>query len=291
MASDPLEPSSRPRLSPILVVAWLLLTIDVPAFRLWQRWSIDRLIASSGEGLFEEYLWMVRAHLFAFVIMWAALVVGLWITAKARDSQLLRQATWVYLGRLLVEVLGYALVYAELIEPEHFLIENSPYLSAVLMLSGGALVLLHAHRSGASRESLVVPIVGHLSALAAVVFTHIWMLDAELLEVDPELLTWGLLAAELVYWLSWLALPREVLSLHGSGEPPAGEEAALDASGPTPKHDILVGAAWAGGGLLLTVVSLSGEGIGGRGVLAWGPIIYGLYRIIRGASSDRARAE
>lgn len=48
--------------------------------------------------------------------------------------------------------------------------------------------------------------------------------------------------------------------------------------------DFVIGAIFLGGGVAVTYASWTGGGIGGRTVLAWGPIVYGLYRIIRGLS-------
>jgi hypothetical protein len=54
--------------------------------------------------------------------------------------------------------------------------------------------------------------------------------------------------------------------------------------------DTVVGAAFLGGGLLLTLftyATASGGG-GGHYVVAWGPMIYGIYRLVRGRPSSGA---
>jgi hypothetical protein len=59
-------------------------------------------------------------------------------------------------------------------------------------------------------------------------------------------------------------------------------EAAPAAQGST-SRDRLVGAAFLGGGLLLTLFTLMTAQGGNRSyVVAWGPMVYGVYRLIRG---------
>jgi hypothetical protein len=59
-------------------------------------------------------------------------------------------------------------------------------------------------------------------------------------------------------------------------------------SKPRAKNDTAVGLAFLVGGLLLTAVtyaSASSSSGGGRYIVAWGPMLYGAFRLIRGASS------
>lgn len=70
-----------------------------------------------------------------------------------------------------------------------------------------------------------------------------------------------------------------------------GARALAEQSRPKPraKNDTAVGLAFLIGGVLLTAVtyaSASSSSSGGRYIVAWGPMLYGAIRLIRGASSD-----
>jgi hypothetical protein len=61
---------------------------------------------------------------------------------------------------------------------------------------------------------------------------------------------------------------------------------------PRAKNDTAIGLVFLVGGLLLTVftyASASSSSGGARYIVAWGPMLYGVFRLIRGASSDSSR--
>ncbi|OIV36356.1 hypothetical protein BIV57_16655 [Mangrovactinospora gilvigrisea] len=49
------------------------------------------------------------------------------------------------------------------------------------------------------------------------------------------------------------------------------------------KRGIGFGAVWAVAGLLITLITLSNAQGGGVYIVAWGPMLYGVYRIVSGA--------
>lgn len=59
-----------------------------------------------------------------------------------------------------------------------------------------------------------------------------------------------------------------------------GTSAARDAA----KQNMLIGALWCAGGTAVTLVTLSS---GGRGIIAWGAILYGGIRFVRGLIAMR----
>jgi hypothetical protein len=89
---------------------------------------------------------------------------------------------------------------------------------------------------------------------------------------------WGRLAVGIGLQALPLILLKRLL-----GEAPAASQPAATATN-SPGRDIAVGAAWLGGGLLVTFASYSAasSGSGGRYVVTTGAIAYGLVRLVRG---------
>jgi hypothetical protein len=92
-----------------------------------------------------------------------------------------------------------------------------------------------------------------------------------------SLYPWAHLGVSVAWQLTMLAALRRVPAT----APASGAPAVSPAS--EARRDVLVGALWLGGGVLVTVVSYSlvPEG-GGRYVVTLGPIVYGAVRLLRG---------
>jgi hypothetical protein len=127
-----------------------------------------------------------------------------------------------------------------------------------------------------------------LSLRAGVWLLHLVMAqDAYLQLVKQPLagffLRWGRLAVGVTLQLLPLGLLRRLLAGGAAvSAAPATTAANVKAA---PGRDIAVGAAWLGGGLLVTIISYSAAASstgGGRYVVATGAIAYGLARLVRG---------
>ena len=281
-----MEPDTkRPRMSSALFWGWLLLTLDVPLFWFWSRGALERMWTNTGtDEAVEAYMMVIQAHWIAIILVWILVLVGMWATAKARDSSGLRQAAGLYLGRLVLDTAHYGALVAELVAYDNAWLEYLPLVSLILTMSAGAFFILHAQREGARGAALLIPILGHIGMLVALVFDTF---EPELSRgIESDLFTYIYLVISLFYWLSWLAIPRETLSLDRAHSEEPCEPESPDSTRPPSRQDILVGALWAGGGLLVTLATFTGGGIEGRSVLAWGPIAYGLFRIFRGMARD-----
>ena len=54
----------------------------------------------------------------------------------------------------------------------------------------------------------------------------------------------------------------------------------------TARKEMLIGALWCGGGILVTVLTYSAASGGGSYVVAWGAILYGAFRFFRGIAAN-----
>ena len=203
----------RPRMSPALVWGWLLSTVCVPVFWLYHRIMLARALSDpDAEAALDLLTWGARVEWVISAALWISILVGLWATAKARDASILRQVTVLYAAQLLVDALAYGALLSGLLVFDSAWLDFSPFVRSVLGMSGGAFLLLYVYREGGRGLALVLPILAHLAMIAG-------MLVSEFADSSPDALAYAALAVGLFYWLAWLAVPREILSLEAAPEP------------------------------------------------------------------------
>lgn len=200
-------------MSPALVWGWLLSTVGVPVFWLWSRIMLARAISGPGaEAAGDLLIWGARVEWVVSAALWVSMLIGLWATAKVRNASILRQATVLYAVQLLVEALAYAALLTDALAFDSPWLAFSPFVISVLGMSGGAFLLLYVHRGGGRGLALVLPICAHLAMVGG-------MLLSEFTDTSSDALAYIALAVGLFYWLSWLAVPRELLSLEDAPDP------------------------------------------------------------------------
>ena len=278
----------RKRVSPALVGAWLVLTLDAALFRLWQQNAIEQGIeAEDIEAFYESLMLVSTVHWVVILATWAVLIAGLWATASSRDAKHLRQAAGLLGAQLAIDALSLAMNF---VAPDVAGQQGWALMSLVslgLTIAGGASIVAHAKHNGVDSSRVALPIAGLVGMGLLALSGLLIQLEIEVRLFPLESYRYIVVGLSLLFWLSWLAIPREVLSLDASA-PDGGSasEGRSTPSGGSRSQDILVGLAWAGGGILVTLVTMTGGGIDGRAVLAWGPIVYGLFRILRGFARD-----
>ena len=274
--------TSKPKLSGALVGAWLLLAVITPVGRFATWWLLQKMTGDWEDADWETFGQVMLAEFAVITLLWGVLLYGLRVTAKAQDTPQLHRAFGLFLAQFIIDTAVYGTINLQLLE-----IETTDWLaytgiaSGLCAVAGGFSVIAHAKLRGATPQEATLPTAAQLAYLFVIVSGPVF--QAMEVELNPDLWTGVYILILVLYWFGWLALPREAFALNPDGQ-------ALPTSAPPNQlvddasagQDILVGALWAGAGTLLTVLSFSGGGIGGRAVLAYGPIIYGLFRIVRG---------
>ena len=200
-------------MSPALVRGWLLSTASVPVFWLWNRIMLGRALSGPDAELASELLtWGARFEWIVSAALWILIMVGLWATAKARGSSVLRQAAVLFAAQLLVDGLAYGALLSGVLAFDSAWLEFSPFVSSVLGMTGGAFLVLYVHQAGGRGLALLLPIAAHLAMIGGLLFS-------ELADPRPDKLAYAALGVGLFYWLSWLAVPRELLSLDELASP------------------------------------------------------------------------
>ncbi|EDM75583.1 hypothetical protein PPSIR1_29016 [Plesiocystis pacifica SIR-1] len=271
------------------MVGWIGLAIVSLGWQVGSHFFLDYLFEQTDLDL-SLFTTLVQLNFGLRTVLWLVLLVGLWMTAEALDARRLRQSAGC-LGLHLLLMVGINLAFMANVFDGLDAIDRvrDVYmtLGGGLLIAGGALILAHAKERGADSSALTIPGIA-LAVDLALIFIGPMVME----QVDTPSMKqlWFLvtLASSAFFWLCWFALPR---SAFADQVPEAvvieGEDGAPPMElGPThdPTQDLLVGGLWAAGGVLVTVLSFAGGGIDGRAVLAWGPIVYGVFRIIRGLS-------
>lgn len=210
------------------------------------------------------------------ILGWVMVLFGVRnIALRGKRGGPLRVTLWCWGIALALDFLWIVLVATEMDSSP--LMEWSDRLMTMVITAGAVASIIHARDGGADSKLLSISGFGLLLYVAVLValefqgfFGAAWFWGAWVLSAFAPI---GLMSAMAV--LPWT--------------PVGGEELASDAveTGLTVKDgsastDFIVGALFLGGGAALTYLSMTGGGIGGRAVLAWGPMLYGIYRIVRG---------
>lgn len=142
---------------------------------------------------------------------------------------------------------------------------------AVVGMAVGAYgAIVHARATGAKGEATAIATIGLVVYIGVgVMFSFPDLLEFESNWAQQLLAGLGLVGI----FGGMMILPWDTID----GDLPADDAPAREG-----KNDLLAGSLWFGGGLALTLFSMQGDGIGGRAVLAYGPMIYGLFRLLRG---------
>lgn len=216
------------------------------------------------------------AQIAVSVIGWVVIFLGVRdIVGRGRPGGPLTVALWCW-GIVLVLDLVWIAMLATATDLFPFA-QWSARLTTVLFSAGGVAALIHA-RDGSADSKLL-----SLSGLGLLLFVGVWV--AQEFEVFSGV-DW--------IWAPYIIMAAARIGLLGSmallpWTPVGGAE--LESHAAAPSHprkegsastDFIVGALFLGGGAALTYLSMTGGGIGGRAVLAWGPMLYGIYRIVRG---------
>lgn len=256
----------------------MLVVLGLVIWRLWSAWYFERSLQFDAELDHEFYMTMATLRWGGSVVGWACLAYGLWVTAKARDSALLHWGARLY-GVQVVAATAIGMgLRAEAIDPQAQWLSYTHAAVQTLILVGSLCIVLHARRGSADAVRTTLVAALHIASFVVALWTLFGLSGSPLLQA--QWLDWALLMAWVLPWISWLLLPSDDFRLGGS----TPSDRSLERGATSPQRDLAVGFAWAGAGLLLTLVSFTGDGIGGRAVLAWGPIAYGAIRVIRGLS-------
>ncbi len=150
-------------------------------------------------------------------------------------------------------------------------------LTTLVMGAGAVASIIHARDGGATSTSLGISGLGLLLYVLTWIVQEIgsvgglgWMLGAFVLGSVSRI---GLLGGMAL--LPWTPAGGAEVASEGVGG------GLVDAKG-SASTDFIVGTLFLGAGAAVTYLSFTGGGIGGQAVLAWGPMLYGGYRIVRG---------
>lgn len=210
------------------------------------------------------------------VLGWLVVVLRVRTLARASDNAgPLTVALWCWGVVLVLSLFWIAAPWLaqgeDLVEPIRWLARTD----AVLLTTGAVASIIHARNSGASATISTVASVGvflHVVLVVSAEFEGVlrfeWFWSFYILSAVRQICLMGSLAM-----LPWAPDGDPEVDHRSDGQARNTGSAATD---------LIVGALFLGGGIAITYVSWTGGGIGGRTVLAWGPIVYGLYRLIRG---------
>ncbi len=225
---------------------------------------------------FELLTYLSWSQMAISILGWLVVVLALRTLARASDNAgPLSVTVWCW-GIVLVLSLFWVAVPLlaqgeDLVEPMKWV----AWTDAALLTAGAVASIIHARNSGASSTVSTIASVGIVLHVALVVSTEFE----------------GLLRFQWVWSFYVLNAIRRICLMGAMAILPWTPDRDADVDRPSDGGtrntggagvDLIIGALFLGGGVAVTYVSWTGGGIGGRTVLAWGPIVYGLYRLIRG---------
>ena len=263
---------------------YLVLTVTSIAWQCYSWWFMD--VAMNGDGSvefdFETYGALSNLNWGVSLVCWVAVIFGLWKTGASTESPLLQRAAKLFAFEFFVDLLLGLLMKFESVAPDAQWLSYAFVATTLIQVAGAVCVLAHAKRRGASPQSMFPPAFAQFAFLAMIAWFSLAGPNSKL---DPNIYAALRLGVSVFYWLSWLTLPKAAFSI----EPAEGT--AWDTAAPEPRvsatQDLVVGLIWVVGGSALTFMSFDSGGIEGRAVFAYGPIIYGLFRIFRGLAGER----
>lgn len=210
------------------------------------------------------------------IIGWLMIVFGVRdIAARSRPGGPLIVTVWCWGIVLVLDLVWLAMLAAE--TDLFALLQWSARLTTVALSAGGVAAIIHARDGDADAKLLrlaglgLLLYAGVLVAQEFEVFSGVRRIWAPYLIMAVAHI--GLLGSMAV--LPWTPVGGAELQPTAAGTSPTGKEGSAST-------DFIVGALFLGGGAALTYFSMTGGGIGGRAVLAWGPMLYGFYRLVRG---------
>ncbi len=262
---------------------WLGLLVVALAYDAYSSSVLRTLDGAEGDfaETFDRFVVVMRVRWVLSTAGWVAILLLLrrqlreWLDES--EPRALQLAFWSWSLALVIDASLYvltSLASEELTLPDFQFIGLAAMLATIV---GCVAAVVHAARSGATQAVVWMGGIGMALFVALNVVAQVPSLAAGMSEQGA---TWLATSFNFIVDLAMYGA-MALLPWIPRVEPGALPGALPDEEDARSQH-LVVGGLWFAGGLGLTLWSMQDGGLGGRMVLAWGPMVYGLFRIARG---------